>query len=134
MRFKASVASLLVVLATVAALSPTRVAAEEGFTNTEHLLKWCKQPETSANHAYCVGYIEGVSNMMVLVGTDAQGAFRKNVGMCYPDPPPSVSAVVQAFINWAERNPKHWADLNVIGVVVALSQTWPCTAEGKPVN
>lgn len=132
MRFKATAASIFIVLATVAALSPTRVAAEEDFKNTEHLLKWCKQPETSANHAFCVGFVSGIAEMMKLVALTAHGHFRMNYGMCVSDPDPGGNAEVQAFINWTEKNPKNWGMLNEVGVILALSETWPCTADAKP--
>lgn len=134
MKIKTTAASLIVVIALTATLPPTGVAGQEDLTNTEHLLKWCKQPEASANHAYCVGFIQGVGNMMTMVGASAQGDLRVRWGMCYPDPAPTTNAEIQAFINWAEKWPKYWGELNLTTVVVALSQTWPCTAEGKPAN
>lgn len=132
MRLKVAAASLLAVLATMAALPSTGAAAQEDFTNTEHLLKWCKQPETSSNHAYCVGFILGVGNMMAMVGASAPSDFRVTMGICAPEPGPSPNAAVQVFINWAEKNPKYWGQSNIVGVTLALQQTWPCTPDAKP--
>lgn len=130
MRLKASAASLFVVLATVTAPSPTH-GAEEDIKNVEHLLAWCKQPEASAEHAFCVGFVDGTADMMGMVAVNTHGDFRMHYGMCSSNPYPSVNAEVQAFILWAEKNPKVWGMPNEVGVILALADTWPCTADGK---
>jgi len=39
---------------------------------------------------------------------------------------PSHGAMIQAFINWAEKNPQQWATGKTAGVMLALQESWPC--------
>jgi hypothetical protein len=39
---------------------------------------------------------------------------------------PPTGAMVQAFINWAQKHPEKWDYAGVVGVSFALSETWPC--------
>jgi hypothetical protein len=39
---------------------------------------------------------------------------------------PSHGAMIQAFINWAEKNPQKWDMNKTAGVITALQETWPC--------
>jgi hypothetical protein len=74
---------------------------------------------------YCVGYISGVRQMMLQPDDSAiKGICAGSIGV-------SVGAMVQAFKVWARQNPTHWDKPALIGFVVALSTTWPCS---QPVN
>ena len=39
---------------------------------------------------------------------------------------PSYGAMVQAFVNWAEQNPRDWETNRIVGVMTALRANWPC--------
>lgn len=132
MKLKAVVLSLLFALVLGFAVS-TPIHGEEDFSNVEHLLKWCKLPETRSDHGFCAGYVVGVADMMQQVGRQGAGNFRSVFGMCVPKSlhTPSGNAEVQVFVNWAEKNPKEWGQVNEVGVVLALSEAWPCN-ETKP--
>jgi hypothetical protein len=39
---------------------------------------------------------------------------------------PSHGAMIQAFINWIEKNPQKWNTNKTAGVIMALQETWPC--------
>ncbi|WP_367834143.1 Rap1a/Tai family immunity protein [Wenxinia marina] len=41
--------------------------------------------------------------------------------------PPSNQAAAQAFVNWARANPSSWGQDYVVGMLLALSATFPCT-------
>jgi hypothetical protein len=41
----------------------------------------------------------------------------------------TYGAAMQAFINWAERNPAEWQDHPALHIVDALRETWPCRGD-----
>ena len=41
------------------------------------------------------------------------------------DAPPH-GAMVQAFTDWAEKNPQEWKNPAILGVMTAPRETWPC--------
>ena len=43
--------------------------------------------------------------------------------------PPSVNALIQSFVNWAERNPNTWGQGKPGGMQEYNFKTWPCIGE-----
>jgi hypothetical protein len=39
---------------------------------------------------------------------------------------PSHAAMAQAFLNWAQANSQKWSDTELVGVMSALNDKWPC--------
>jgi hypothetical protein len=37
----------------------------------------------------------------------------------------SFGAMIQVFINWAQKHPEQWSSPREFGVVQALKETWP---------
>jgi hypothetical protein len=112
-------------------LMATLAKADTRYTSTvQALLEACKST-SGPNMPYCLGFIVGVSEMMqqVSAGLEGGGDFRAIYGMCPKGHDgPSGGAKVQVFINWAEKNPKMWGKDNLIGVITALREAWPCEA------
>jgi hypothetical protein len=102
--------------------------AEEELT-TGRLLQECNETEGSADWTYCFGIILGVSGVLLvngnLVDANKNRVPDNGVSMCITEHV-SSGAMVQAFRNWAERNPKDWGKKAVLGVMNALHETWPC--------
>jgi hypothetical protein len=117
---------LLLVLVGCFATSMPSQAQTPDVSNIEFLLRACKSSEGSAEHTFCLGFVSGIADMMEQVGLQGAGRFKPTWGMCVSKPFPTGNAEVQAFVNWAERNPKEWGRDYMIGVVVALRETWPC--------
>jgi Rap1a immunity proteins len=71
----------------------------------------------------------GVSGVLLengnLVDANKNRVPDNGVSMCITEHV-SSGAMVQAFRNWAERNPKDWGKEAVLGVMNALHETWPC--------
>jgi hypothetical protein len=61
--------------------------------------------------AFCFGYIEGIGALM-----------QTRQEVCSPI---LNGAALQAFINWAEKNPARWDWVASSGVSAALAETWP---------
>jgi hypothetical protein len=34
--------------------------------------------------------------------------------------------MAQAFVNWAQANSQKWSDTELVGVMSALNDKWPC--------
>jgi len=76
--------------------------------------------------AYCFGVMAGASQIMELLGDEPE--VRRIVPreiMCL-EQPLTAEVKAQAFQIWALRNPKLWDSPGSIGVIMALSATWPC--------
>jgi Ssp1 endopeptidase immunity protein Rap1a len=93
----------------------------------EKFLGACKADDDDPHRAFCVGYLTGVAQEMEVIGVQAKGEFRQAHGMCLKEPHgPTGRALTQAFIVWAEKNPRLWSLRYELGAVAALTETWPC--------
>jgi Rap1a immunity proteins len=101
-------------------------ASAEYALNVRHLYESCKAPDSSAKWAFCIAYLTGVGNMMQMVGAAEQRApdpYYSSLALCGEI---SNGELVQAFKNWAEKNPGQWSSPQLVGAVTSLSETWPC--------
>ena len=111
-------------LATVVALTLSRIALAAGKQDVQALYYMCKKTGTT-EYWICAGFVGGVADLMGLfpVGPRDREPALKAFSMCAS---PSHGAMVQAFINWAETHPEQWDQPQVNGVVQALRSQWPC--------
>jgi hypothetical protein len=106
--------------------------------SVQELYDWCKQPRDSVNFGYCLGFISGVGQMLLEIGPSSglptpptwwmPPTIERRYGMCKENKV-TFGAMVQAFLNWAEQNPRQWEKPALFGVAVALSLTWPCSTK-----
>jgi hypothetical protein len=93
----------------------------------QELLRACDSPMTSPPFSFCLGYVSGIGDALVvnrllhIRSTDVLGA-----EIC-GDPNPSHGAEIQAFRNWAHGHPERWIDPEYSGVIEALMDLWPCS-------
>jgi hypothetical protein len=102
-----------------AALSPVTIklaAAAEFRNDVQELYRWCKEPRSSPNHLYCLGYLGGVGDTLWMTGV-CGGDF------------PSRDAMVQAFVNWAEKHPEKWGIHAGEGAILTFGEAWACPAK-----
>jgi hypothetical protein len=120
-----------ITLLCIALLTDMPIATAEENLNVQTLLRDCKQPEDSGYGIFCLGFISGIGGTMQAVGEAERRvnapSFRQ-LGICSTGKI-SNGAMVQAFINWAEKNPQQWQKEQWAGVVVALRETWPCRGQ-----
>ena len=102
-------------------------AQASDISSTEGLLEMCRS--NGADYGYCLGFISGTAAVMEQVSLGTSGQFRGAMGMCVSMPYPSPNAEVQAFVNWAQRNPQLGGKPSAVGVMMALANTWPCAEQ-----
>jgi hypothetical protein len=101
-------------------------ASAADLNSTGGMLAMCKSG--GDGYSYCLGFISGTAAVMEQVGLGTTGNFRGAMGMCVSLPYPTGNAEVAAFIRWAEANSQLWGKPSAVGVLVALSATWPCAS------
>jgi hypothetical protein len=100
--------------------------------SVEKLYGVCKSPNIDIK-VRCAAYIQGFGAMMYVVGkasaeTGLALEKRKTLaafGVCQQETV-TVAEMIQAFLNWTERNPKEWQENGEIGVLASLREAWPC--------
>jgi hypothetical protein len=114
------------------------LAASGSTDNVQLLLDRCKNRDKPMEQSFCIGYINGVGDMMGINGmlhvdpTPAAKLAEELIpfSMCSTEQNlPSVGAQVQAFVNWATKHPEKWTSEPYVGVISALRETWPCRSE-----
>jgi hypothetical protein len=110
-------------------LLPLGYASAENMTTVQDLREACKSIGNNSDGIFCLGYIGGTADTMVLIGvgltSDTTPLFRHSFGICQ-NSPSTYGADAQVFINWADRHPEKWTDHMQSGVITALAETWPC--------
>ena len=96
----------------------------------------CTKPVLDAEGTFCVAFISGVAEQMIATGVvfrqrRAEGGFldgddRLDMSFLSACTKASFGAMVQAFINWAEKHPEKWSTSRQLGVMASLRETWPC--------
>lgn len=69
---------------------------------------------------YCIGVVSGVGKILY-VSADLDTPLRS----CTKDQVTN-SQMIQIFMNWADKNPKHWQEPDFYGVAQALMDAYPC--------
>ena len=119
--FRVVIASMTVTL-----LNLPTTAAE--MDTVQKLLLECKQSEPSTDKVFCIGFIGGISDMMIINSQLLSHDGEKSVefAMCEGNEHTAYGAKVQAFINWADSHPQRWGEHQALGVAEALRLAWPC--------
>ena len=91
----------------------------------QFLYRTCKDEMAANAPRFCLGYILGVGQLMAV-----NAGFGDNFAMCASPSGrvPSGRAMIEAFLSWAEKHPESWSQRNVMGVALALRETWPCAS------
>ena len=103
---------------TLALMVATDVAHAQSLQpggDVEDFRRLCKMAPQSLEGAACFWYIGGAADQL-------QGERLLCAGSA------TYSAMVQAFLNWTDKNPDKWDISRRVGVMAALVTTWPCRA------
>ena len=116
-----------VALAAVAILgaAPIQAAPAPDPATVHFLYQACKVELAANTPRFCLGYILGVGQLMAV-----NAEFGDNFALCAvpKGEAPSGRAMIQAFLSWAEKHPESWSQRHLLGVALALRETWPCSA------
>ncbi len=122
----------LAVTFAVAVATGAHAQQPNNSVNVQGLLASCGASKGSIDYLACGQYIAGVGDQMS-INAALQGALPpdawKSVEKLAICGTPSYAAMRQAFINWGPKHPEDWAKPRAVGVVKALRETWPCTAQ-----
>src|ERR1700736_1083269 len=104
--------------------------------SVQFLYEACKQDLASETPGFCMGYIEAAAQIMITNAMERQKVlpndtearrYLSEFSLC---PNPSVNAsgaaLIQTFVNWAEKHPERSADHALDGVVQSLAAIWSC--------
>src|SRR5262249_32448595 len=100
------------------------VSAADDMQDVQSLYSMCKNQD-APGFGVCLGYISGVTEMLQSMRVHNERHPETAVPFALCDNP-TYGAILQAFINWAEKNPQEWHQHRLAGVVMAIHQTWPC--------
>ncbi|WP_366928994.1 Rap1a/Tai family immunity protein [Mesorhizobium sp.] len=105
-------------------------ASADDSRSVQTFLEACNAEDASPKAFYCVGTIHGIVDTLTMNGVINNRAQRKSpefvrFSICPPQGT-TVGANVQAFKNWANAHPEQWSTPDLLGVLIALRETWPC--------
>jgi hypothetical protein len=117
----------LLVAITLAAVGGSSVSVLAGDYTTQDLLNDCH----GRSESFCLGYLAGAAGILLDLhddGTDTVPTKQENVRLVVSacTEGDTFGAMRQAFINWAQKNPRDWGFSASNGAKLALQSTWPC--------
>ena len=111
-------------LLTALVISGPLIAQAEYPKTIQDFLEACE--ENNPLILSCIGMVAGVAAVLHLHEAVPTVAGRPNVlKACVPEGT-TTGQLVQAFKKWAKTNPKLWTEKAQLGMVAAITQTWPC--------
>jgi hypothetical protein len=112
-------------LASVAFVGSAPINAAPNPGTVQFLYETCKTEMAASSPRFCLGYILGVGQLMAV-----NAEFGDNFALCSVPRgvAPSGGAMIQAFLQWAEKHPESFGQRNLLGLALALRESWPCPA------
>ena len=107
-------------------LSLANAQQPKKIETTQDLYEACKNATSPIDLNNCVSYIAGVGDTMIGVGAAYQRKPNLQLRPFAICEKPSHTAMAQAFVNWAQANSQKWSDYELVGVMSALNDSWPC--------
>lgn len=118
-------------------LSGVPSLAEEGRTgeftvrDTAQLHQLCSGAQATVSHekarAFCYGYV-----LAALHYDYALHRGDESQRLVCPQEKTSLRDVIEEFVGWVEKNPKHRGDLPVEGLMRSAMARWPCSRNTTP--
>lgn len=113
------------VVAAAALVSATAFAAPATptvkFISTEQIVSMCKNKASAQDQGYCGGFGQGVYDGYLQMVNPKKGRQTICIPQDAKDP-----GIVEAFIKWAEANPKYNTKPAAEAVLNFLDQRYPC--------
>jgi hypothetical protein len=120
--------ALRIALAAILVLGLSMANAQQSrkVETTQDLYEACKNAASPIDQTICVSYISGVGDTMIGVGAAYERKPSVDLRPFAICDKPSHAAMAQAFVNWAQANSQKWSDTELVGVMSALNDKWPC--------
>lgn len=128
--------AILVIGALLCSPAPVAGQNESGTrpTNVQRLLDDCEQyteERGGGGGFYCLGMVAGAIEVLRLNCESAKEGLNPAPGL-RSGPVPSIGAGAQAFVNWARAHPENWGTYEVWGMMMALTEAFPCPLPPAP--
>jgi hypothetical protein len=114
------------ILLALSILAPRASRADDKGVTVQQLLDMCNTPVGSPEQAYCLGFVGGLSAVMLMNGQALRPRTPSAAALSLCAKDITYGAEVQAFKNWAQAHPENWQMPDQAGVVLALRELWPC--------
>jgi hypothetical protein len=122
-----AVAGIIVIYLPIrASMALTASAQLAKQQTTQDLYRLCKSDDSQVL-SYCYGYLEGVFDVITTLGTAMAVAhqtdvqhFQELMFTACNETTVSLGAVRQVFINWAEKHPKRWGEVDPMAGTTGL--------------
>ncbi len=112
-------------LATGLLVSSGAWADEDKLPSTvQDYIRACER--TSTWMLFCYGHVHGVAKTMMINGLVLTQEGGPDVPSLCTSKGFSPTQAVKVFLNWANANPTEWQVEAQAGMLVALSEAWPC--------
>jgi hypothetical protein len=95
----------------------------------QDLLQDCRGYNGPSGKSFCLGYMMGAAgplSRMHSLQTDTIVKDGVDIFVSACTEGATTAALMQAFINWAEKHPQYWKYSAGSGATLALQATWPC--------
>jgi hypothetical protein len=121
-----------VVLSTIAP-APTSADSDNIEWDVHELYKQCTYKEGSLDKIFCLEFVSAVGRKIFTNGlplkdisADTPSSMTLSILSACPKSLVSNDAMVQAFNKWANQHLEKWKTSARVGVMQAMSDTWPC--------
>ncbi len=95
--------------------------------NVQEFLTFCNAAPGSSKRAYCAGYVTGVFELMAMNGLNRSHNDELTTlvrSICFTGT--EDTKIIDVFKNWAKAHNEKRNELAPVGIMEALSETWPC--------
>jgi hypothetical protein len=96
--------------------------ASAEVVTTSALVSMCKNKANNAEQNFCHGFGQGVYDMYLA----SRHPTKNPPFVCFPNPGPTRNTVIDAFVGWAENNPKYATVSAADTIMRYLAGTYPC--------
>jgi hypothetical protein len=110
----------------VLGLSSANAQQSKKIETTQDLYEACRNAASPTDLNICASYISGVGDTMIGVGVAYERKPNVELRPFAICDKPSHASMAQAFVNWAQANSQKWSDSEILGVMSALNDKWPC--------
>jgi hypothetical protein len=122
---RTTIAAIVVLVGLWSGRSAATTENEFQVTSTHDLVALCTTPEADPLYTAAVNFCQGY-----LVGAwqyhKAMATRRKRDFVCFPDPPPTRSQAITAFLSWAKAHSEYDRESPVETLFKFLVEKWPC--------